>query len=74
MVNRGNTKMGCLKAYPCGIYGLRVKPNSVVCAQCDKWFHSKYAGVKLVQPKCSRILYAVNVQERMEAVDQWNVM
>ena len=33
---------------PCGVCSLIVKANSVLCVQCDKWIHGRYAGVKKV--------------------------
>ena len=34
------------KVYPCGVFSLRVNVDSVLCAQCGKWIHSRCAGVK----------------------------
>ena len=36
---------------PCGVCSLRVKANSVLCVQCGKWIHGRFAGVKRVTPK-----------------------
>ena len=33
---------------------LRIKGNSVLCVQCGKWIHGRFAGVKRVTPKFSR--------------------
>ena len=34
----------------CGVCGLKVKANSVLCLQCGKWIHSRLSGVKMVTP------------------------
>ena len=48
MLCGGITKDGMSNSmiYPCGVCSLRVKVNSVLCVQCDKWIHSRYAGVR----------------------------
>ena len=53
MVSGGITKDGMSKsnAYPCWVCSLRVKANSVLCVQCNKWIHSKWTGVKSVTNK-----------------------
>ena len=33
---------------------LESKGNSVLCAQCDKWIHGRWTGVKRVTPKFVR--------------------
>ena len=38
---------------PCGVCGLRVKANYVLCLQCGGWIHGWYAGVRGVVPMCS---------------------
>ena len=56
MVSGGITKDGMSKgkADPCGVCSLRVNDNSALCLQCVKWLHCRCAGVKRVNPKCSR--------------------
>ena len=56
MVYGGITKDGMSKSKvdTCGICSLKVKANSVLCLQCDKWFHGRCAGMKRVTPKFSR--------------------
>ena len=47
------TKDGMFKSKvdPSGVCSLRVKANTVLCAQCGKWIHGKCAGVKMVTTK-----------------------
>ena len=53
MFSGGITKDGMSKSKvdPCWICSLRVKANSDVCAQCDKWIHGRCAGMKRVTPR-----------------------
>ena len=46
--NEGITKDGISKNKidPCEVCSLRVKANSVLCLQCDKWIHGRCAVVK----------------------------
>ena len=44
------------KVDPCGLCGLTVKANSVLCVQCGKWIHDRCARVKRVTPKLHRNL------------------
>ena len=39
------------KVDPCGVCGLRVRANSVLCTVCGKWIHGRCAGVKRVTGK-----------------------
>ena len=52
MVSGGTTKDGMpkSKADPCGVWGLKVKANSVLCLQCGKWIQGRYAGMKRLTP------------------------
>ena len=56
MVSSGITQDGLSKSKvdPCEVYSLKVKANSVLCVQCDRWAHGKCVGVKRVTPKRSR--------------------
>ena len=45
------------------VSSLREKSNSVLYVQCGKWIDSRCARVKMVSPKFSRKLNAVNVTE-----------
>ena len=38
---------------PCGFCSLKVKTNSILCAQCGKWIHCRFVGVKRVTTKLS---------------------
>ena len=40
--------------FPCGICGLRVKANLVMCVKCGKWIHSRCAAMKMVTSGISR--------------------
>ena len=53
MVNSGIKQDGLskIKVDPCGVHSLRVKANSVLCAQCGKWIHGRSAALKRVTPK-----------------------
>ena len=42
------------KVEPCERCSLTAKYNSVLCIQCGKWTHSRYARVKRVTPKFSK--------------------
>ena len=42
------------KVDPCGVCSLRAKANPVLCLQCGRWIHDRYAGLKMVTPKFSR--------------------
>ena len=42
------------KVDQCGVYRLREKANSVLCVQCGKLIHGRFAGVKRVTPMFSR--------------------
>ena len=42
------------KVDPCRVCKLRVKANSALCAQCERWVHCRYAGMNRVTPKYSR--------------------
>ena len=42
------------KVDPYGVCSLRVKTNSVLCVQCGKWIHGRFATMKRVTPKFSR--------------------
>ena len=35
----------------CWVCGFRVKVNSVLCIQCGKWIHGRYARVQMVATK-----------------------
>ena len=50
MVSGGIIKDGVSKRKvdPCGVCSLRVKANSVLCAHCGKWIHSRCFGAKSV--------------------------
>ena len=50
MVSGSITKDGLPKGQvePCGVCSLRVKANSVLCAQCGKWIHGRCARVERV--------------------------
>ena len=52
MISGGITKddKSKSKVDPRGVSSLRVKANSVLCAQCGKWMHGRCAGVKRVTP------------------------
>ena len=52
MVSGGITNVGMSKSnvVPCGVYGLRVKANSVFFLPLGKWIHDRCAGVKRVTP------------------------
>ena len=41
MVSVGLAKDGLPKSnvYPCEVYGLSVKANSILCVQCRKWIY-----------------------------------
>ena len=39
------------KVDPCGGCSLRIKANSVLCLQCDKWINGRCDRVKMVTPK-----------------------
>ena len=54
MVTEGITKECLYKIYPCGVCGLRVMANSVVCVQCGNWIHGRCARVKRVTAQLSR--------------------
>ena len=56
MVSGSITKDGLSKSkvYPCGVCSLKVKANSVLCVQCEKFIHGKCHGLKRVTPKLSR--------------------
>ena len=56
MVSSGITQDGLSKSNvdPCGVCGLKVKANLVLCVQCGRWTNGKCAGVKRVTPKLSR--------------------
>ena len=56
MVSSGITQDGLSKntVEPCTICSLRLKANSVLCAQCGMLIHGKCTGVKRVTPKFSR--------------------
>ena len=50
MVCGGITKDGLSKSKvdPNGVCSLRVKANSVLCSQCGKWIHGRFAGMKRI--------------------------
>ena len=52
----GITKDGMSKSkvYLCGLCSLRVKANSVLSLQCDKWVNGRCARVKRITPTFSR--------------------
>ena len=54
-VNGSITNDGLSKSEfdPCGVCSLRVKDNSVLCAQCGKWIYGTCAGVKRLTYKFS---------------------
>ena len=58
MVCGGITKdvMSKSNVDPCGVCCLRVMANSYLCFQCNKWIHSRCAGMKSVTPKFSQKL------------------
>ena len=45
-VNLGKTKVN--------FQTLKVKPNSILCAQCGRWTHGRYARMKRMIQKYSR--------------------
>ena len=45
-----NSKVG-----PFGVCNLILKANSVLCVQCGKWIHGRYAGIKRVTQKFKKI-------------------
>ena len=53
MVSSDITKDGMSnsKVDPCGVCTLIVMADSVLCVQCGKWIHSRFARVKWVTPK-----------------------
>ena len=53
MVSGGITKdsMSKNKVYPCGACDLKAKADSILCLQCGKWIHCRYAREKMVTPK-----------------------
>ena len=81
-VNRGKTKimvfggitkdgMSKSKVDPCGDCSLRVKDNSVLCLQCGKWIHGRFAEMKWVTPKFSRDCACGKCERNIgEAVEQ----
>ena len=58
IVGGGITRDGLSKSevYPCGVCGLIVRANLVLCVQCGKWIHGISAGVMRMTPKFSRNL------------------
>ena len=70
MVSGGMTKDGVSKSNvdPCGVCSLRVKPNSLLCLQCDEWIHGRCARVKRVTPKFSRNFVCI----RCKMERQWS--
>ena len=50
MVSDGITKDGLYRSNvdQCGVCSLRLKANSVLCVQCNKWVHGRCAGLKNV--------------------------
>ena len=73
MVSGGITKDGMPKSKvdPCGVSRLSVKANSVMCLQCGRWIHGKYAIGKRVTPKLSGNFACSKYKENIgEAVDQ----
>ena len=40
------------KVDPCGVCSLRVKANTVLCAQCGKLVHIRCVSMREVTPKC----------------------
>ena len=73
MVSSGITQDGLSKRYigPCLVSSLRVKTNSVLCAQCGNWIHSGCAGVKRVNPMFSWNFTCRECEQNIgEAVEQ----
>ena len=68
MVSGGITKDGMSrsKVDPCVISSLRVKANLVLCVQCSKRIHSRYAGEKSVTKNFFKILLAGNMKGILE--------
>ena len=46
------------KIRSCGVCCLRVKTMSVLCVICGRWFHGKWAKVKMVIVRFSRFAYS----------------
>ena len=56
---------------PCRYCSLRVKVNSVLCLQCNKWIHDKCARLKSVTPMLSWNFACTNYEGNIgEAVEQ----
>ena len=62
--------MSMSKVDPCGVFRLRVKANSVLCLQCWKWIHGRYAGGKGNSKDVENILHAEDVKGMLER--QWS--
>ena len=56
------------KIDPCGICGKRVMANSVLCAKCGKWIHSRCAKVKRVTPRLGRDLVCGRCKNQVNGV------
>ena len=60
------------EVYPCGIFGLRVKVNSVLCVQCCKWIHSRCAGVSrvisVVKESCLQEIFGMRWSRKISYV------
>ena len=73
MVSGNITKDGMHKSkvHPCGVGSLRVNANTVLCAQCSKWIHSRCVGVKRVTTQSSRNVPCRKCEENIgEAMEQ----
>ena len=58
-----------VKEDPCGVYGKRVKQNSMECTRCKRWVHTRCAKVKKVSNRlavnfvCSKCLIGNDLDE-----------
>ena len=46
---------------PCGICGIRVTVNSVLCTKCDQWIHGRCYKLKKVTPNVARFFVCIIV-------------
>ena len=49
--------------YRSKVFSLRVKDNSVLCVQCGRWIHGKFAGEKSVTLTFSRNVKGILVRQ-----------
>ena len=71
IISRGIAKdlLYIAEVHLCGIYGLRVKANPVICVECVKWIHGRCAEVKRVILNFSRN-FACECEEILDG--QWS--